>query len=76
MKRIIRISSEVTNDIMEQNFCNEAEKVNGDVTCSRGKYSVDGKSILGIMYLFDLGAIVTVEYPDDAVEFDKFLDAF
>ena len=50
-------------------------KIKGDVIIKRGKFSVDGKSILGI---FSIGLTegVTIEYPEDAYELDEFLQQF
>lgn len=61
------------NDIKE--FIRKSTVIDGDVTCSKGKYMVDGKSIMGLMSI-DLSTGVDVEYPEDATEFDKFLERF
>lgn len=50
----------------------EASKVDGDVTVSKGRYAVDAKSLPGVFSL-DLSNGATIEYPDDAFEFDQFL---
>lgn len=50
----------------------EASKVDGDVTLSKGRYSVDAKSLPGVFSL-DLSEGATIEYPKDAFEFDQFL---
>lgn len=50
----------------------EASKVDGDVTLSKGRYSVDAKSLPGIFSL-DLSEGATIEYPEDAFAFDQFL---
>lgn len=50
----------------------EASKVDGDVTLIKGKYAVDAKSLPGVFSL-DLSSGVTIEYPEDAFEFDQFL---
>ncbi len=57
------------------NFIQEATRVEGDVTLKRGKYVIDGKSLMGIMSI-DVSQGVTVEYPSDAIEFDTFLNQF
>lgn len=50
-----------------------AKAVDGDVIMKSGRWVVDCRSLLGVMSLaLDLG--VTVEYPDDAVIFQKYLD--
>lgn len=51
---------------------NEASKVDGDVTLSKGRYSVDAKSLPGVFSL-DLSEGATIEYPENAFEFDQFL---
>ena len=51
---------------------NEASKVDGDVTLSKGKYSVDAKSLPGVFSL-DLSEGATIEYPENAFAFDQFL---
>lgn len=51
---------------------NEASKVDGDVTLSKGRYSVDAKSLPGVFSL-DLSECATIEYPENAFEFDQFL---
>ena len=61
------------NDIVE--FIHQASKVNGEVTCKRGKYVVDGKSTMGVFFLiFAMG--VVVEYPEDAHDFEKYINNF
>ena len=55
------------------NFVKEAAAVLGDVACREGKYVVDGKSLLGVMSI-DLSTGVIVEYPNDAIDFEKFLN--
>ena len=56
-------------------FVQHARSVQGDILVSRGKFCVDGKSILG-MYSLNLNQGCTVEYPDDAKEFDEFIQQF
>ena len=53
-------------------FVQHARGVRGDVLVSRGKFCVDGKSILG-MYSLNVSQGCTVEYPEDAKEFDEFI---
>lgn len=56
-------------------FLEKALIVEGDVTIKKGKYVIDGKSIMGV-FTIDLSTGVTVEYPDNAVEFERFLKQF
>ena len=56
-------------------FVQCARNVQGDVLVSRGQFCVDGKSILG-MYSLDVSQGCTVEYPEDAVEFNEFIQQF
>lgn len=58
-----------------KSFIDNTTNVDGDVVCKRGKFIIDGKSIMGLMSI-DIADGFTVEYPDDAVEFDKFLESF
>lgn len=53
----------------------EAMRVDGDVTVLRGKYAIDAKSFMGIMAIgISEGAII--EYPEDAIEFENFIEQF
>ena len=61
------------NDIIE--LVNQAEKINKDITISKGMYCVDCKSLTGVFSL-DLSTGVTLEYPEDAIEFDDFVSKF
>jgi hypothetical protein len=56
-------------------FIREASKVDGDVLCTKGRYTVDGKSILGVMS-FDTSTGFKVEYPETAYSFDLYLKNF
>ena len=56
-------------------FVNNARMVNGDILVSRGKFCVDGKSVLG-MFSLDVTDGCTVQYPDDAKDFEEFLQQF
>lgn len=52
-----------------------ASNVFGDVTVSKGRYAVDCKSIMGLFSL-DMSSGATVEYPEDAKEFEEFIMQF
>lgn len=54
---------------------NKATAVDGDIVLQRGKYAVDGKSILGIFSL-DLTQPINITYPEDAVDFEQYISAF
>lgn len=56
-------------------FAQKARLVDGDVTITRGKYCLDGKSILGI-FSIDTSQGFTVEYPEDAKDFEDFIMQF
>lgn len=56
-------------------FVQQARNVDGDVLVSRGKFCVDGKSVLG-MFSLDVTDGCTVQYPEDAMEFDEFVQQF
>lgn len=70
-KKKIRLTS--VHDIMLFQEC--AEAVQGEVTVVKGKFSVDGKSLLGIMSL-DVVDGIDVIYPAKAKEFEEVLKAF
>ena len=57
------------------NFASMASRVNGDVIVKKGIYVVDGKSLMGL-YSLDLTAGVTVEYPEDATDFENYVVTF
>lgn len=52
-----------------------ASDVEGEVILRKGRYAIDCKSIMGI-FSVDISTGVTVEYPEDAVEFEKFISHF
>lgn len=60
-------------DVM--NFVKEASKIEGDVTVLKGRYIIDGKSVMGVMSI-DMSTGMTVEYPADAVDFENFISQF
>ena len=60
-------------DVM--NFVKEASKIEGDVTVLKGRYIIDGKSIMGVMSI-DMSTGMIVEYPADAVDFENFISQF
>ena len=61
------------NDVYE--FLRYATEVNGDITLIKGKYAVDAKSILGV-FSIDMSDKITIEYPESAKEFDKYIQQF
>ena len=65
----------ITSLIDLKNFLLKARSVEGDVLVSHGRYTVDGKSILGLMSI-DISMGCIVEYPETATEFDNFLAPF
>lgn len=65
-----QISINTIKDMMD--FVNEASKVFGDVLIRKGKYVIDGKSIMGILSI-DPSTGITIEYPEDATDFETFL---
>lgn len=56
-------------------FIREVGKVEGDVLISRGKFTVDAKSFLGIFSL-DISQQAILIYPADAVEFENYVKKF
>jgi phosphotransferase system HPr-like phosphotransfer protein len=61
------------NDL--RNFVDAAEKVEGDITCKKGRYVVSAKSILGMMSI-DTTSSCEVTYPVDAYKFESFIKQF
>lgn len=72
MKEMI-ISIKGLNDVYK--FVAKAQEIEGDITVQRGRYAVDGKSVLGIFSL-DMSQDVTVIYPEDAINFENFIKQF
>lgn len=72
MKEMI-ISIKGLNDVYK--FISKAQAVDGDVTVRRGRYNVDGKSVMGV-FSVDMSQDVTVIYPASAVEFNQFCEQF
>jgi hypothetical protein len=56
-------------------FVSATGTVNGDVTGRKGKYAIDCRSLLGVLS-FDTNDGFTVEYPEDATEFEEFISQF
>lgn len=54
-------------------FVNQASMVDGDVAVKSGRWVVDGKSLMGV-YSLSVDHGVTIEYPDDATAFEKYLN--
>ena len=71
-KKVYIVMSDV-RDIMA--FAENAGKVDGPVDVQRGRTNIDGSSLMGL-YAVDMSAGVTVEYPEDATEFETFITPF
>ena len=71
MKQYIKINS--ITDVTT--FVKNATATQGDVNIIKGKYCVDAKSIMGVFSL-DLSTGATIEYPDEAKEFDEYISKF
>lgn len=61
------------NDVCD--FIKAANLVDGDVILYKGRYIVDGKSIMGVLSL-DMTSEVNVEYPEDATLFEQAISKF
>lgn len=72
MKKMI-VAIHGINDLNQ--FIQHARTVDGDVLVSRGKFVVDGKSIMGV-FSIDVSQGCTVEYPEDATDFEEFISQF
>lgn len=57
------------------NFVNEASKVKSDINVLKGRYIIDGKSIMGVISI-DVTTGMIVEYPADAIDFENFISQF
>ena len=69
----MRIKINSLNDVYD--FVKHAQDVEGDIIVSKGKFYVDGKSVLGILSL-DMSDGVNVMYPEEATAFGEFLSKF
>ena len=56
-------------------FVKIASSIDGDVLVKKGKFCIDGKSLMG-MFSLDLSNGAMVEYPEDAITLDEFLDNY
>ena len=52
-------------------FVQKASQVDGDVICTKGQYTIDGKSIMGI-FSIDISEGIMVEYPETATECEEY----
>lgn len=72
MKKLcIKINS--LNDL--NNFIQKAQKVEGDVLLEKNNHTINAKSILEVFSL-DTSQYCTIIFPEDAVDFEKFLYQF
>ena len=53
-------------------FVKIASSIDGDILVKKGRYCIDGKSLMG-MFSLDLTNGAIVEYPEDAIELENFL---
>ena len=67
------ISIKGLNDVYK--FISQAQHTEGDITVRRGRYNVDGKSVMGI-FSIDMSQDVTIIYPEEAIEFESFISQF
>lgn len=72
MKKIF-IKLHGINDVVQ--FVQSASFVDGDIVVSRGSYTIDGKSLMGMLSI-DVSQGFSVEFPEDAEKFDTFLQTF
>lgn len=64
------------NDINKiTEFVQKASQVDGDVICTKDRYTIDGKSIMGV-FSINISEGVMVEYPETATDFEKYLSQF
>lgn len=72
MKKIYVAINDI-NKITE--FVQKASQVDGDVICTKGRYTIDGKSIMGV-FSIDTSEGIMVEYPETATDFEEYLSQF
>ena len=65
----------ITNSKDLYDFIKQASKVKEDILIYRGKFCVDGKSLMGIMSL-NISEGCKVEYPEKEKEFEEYLKKF
>lgn len=70
MKKTIQLTLTTIQEI--QRFVFESQKLVGDVLVKKGKFIVDGKSLMGVISI-DPSSPILVEYPDDEPEFEVYL---
>ena len=64
------------NDINKiTEFVQKASQVDGDVICTKGRYTIDGKSIMGV-FSINTSEGIMVEYPETAIDFEEYLSQF
>ena len=56
-------------------FVQKASQVDGDVICTKGRYTIDGKSIMGV-FSIDISEGIMVEYQETATDFEEYLSQF
>ena len=56
-------------------FVQKVSQVDGDVICTKGRYTIDGKSIMGI-FSIDISEGIMVEYPETATDFEEYISQF
>ena len=56
-------------------FVQKASQVDGDVICTKGQYTIDGKSIMGVFFFFFLKGIA-VKYFFSASGFEECFSQF
>ena len=56
-------------------FVQKASQVDGDVICTKGRYTIDGKSIMGV-FSINISEGIMVEYPETATDFEEYISQF
>ena len=70
-EKIIKIVN--INDLKE--FVKKANDIEGDVIIQKGKFFVDGKSLLGLLSI-NISDHCRIYYPKDNIEFENFISSF
>ena len=53
-------------------FVQKASQVDGDVICTKGRYTIDGKSIMGI-FSIDISGGIMVEYAETGSGVEEYI---
>lgn len=70
-KKVIKMH--LIKDVQE--LARQASLITGDIIVKRGHFAIDCRSLMGL-FSIDLTQGVTIEYPEEAFMFEKYLSNF